>query len=91
MPISSPPPLVPTKKAQGLLRKTPSLLGNRGSSEGLKSGRSQAAPLWTMTCSDTHRRARQTLQSSETSVSLQSPLARLSSFSFVTSGALRAL
>lgn len=58
---------------------------------GLKNGRPWAAPSWTMTCSDTHRRARQTLQSSEASVTLQSPLASLSSFSFVTSGALRAL
>lgn len=41
--------------------------------------------------SNTHRRARQTLQTSEASVTLQSPLASLSSFSFVTSGALRAL
>lgn len=41
--------------------------------------------------SSTHRGAGQTLQTSEATVSLQSPLASLSSFSFVTSGALRAL
>lgn len=43
------------------------------------------------TDSNTHRRAGQTLQTSEATVSLQSPLASLSSFSFVTSGTLRAL
>lgn len=43
------------------------------------------------TDSNTHRRARQTLQTGEATMSLQSPLASLSSFSFVTSGALRAL
>lgn len=43
------------------------------------------------TASHTHRRARQPLQTSEATVTLQSPLASLSSFSFVTSGALRAL
>lgn len=41
--------------------------------------------------SNTHRRAGKTLQTSEATVSLQSPLASLSSLSFVTSGALRAL
>lgn len=41
--------------------------------------------------SNTHRRAGQSLQTSEATVSLQSPLASLSSFSFVTSGTLRAL
>lgn len=41
--------------------------------------------------SNTHRRAGQTLQTGEATMSLQSPLASLSSFSFVTSGALRAL
>lgn len=39
----------------------------------------------------THRGAGQTLQTSEATVSFQSPLASLSRFSFVTSGALRAL
>lgn len=39
----------------------------------------------------THRGARQTLQTSEAAVSFQSPLTSLSSFPFVTSGALRAL
>ena len=57
----------------------------------LNNGRPWAVPAGTMTFSDTHRGARQTLKSSEASVSLQSPLARLSRFSFVTSGALRAL
>lgn len=86
---SLPPP--PPDRAQGLLRKTPSLFSNKGGSIDLKNGRPWAIPSGTMTCSDTHRRARQTLKSSEASVSLQSPLARLSRFSFVTSRALRAL
>ena len=45
----------------------------------------------TCTDSNTHRRAGQTLQTSEATVSLQAPLASLSSFSFVTSGTLRTL
>lgn len=81
--------LPPTLRRPGtFLRMIPSRLCSMGNSSGLcevgRLGEPSAA------CG-THRGAGQTLQTSEATVSLQSPLASLSRFSFVTSGALRAL
>ena len=81
--------LPPTlRRSWTFLRMIPSRRSSLGNSGGLcevgRLGEPSAA-------SGTHGGAGQTLQTSEATVSLQSPLASLSRFSFVTSGALRTL
>lgn len=75
-------------QAWTFLRIIPSHFSSLGSSSGPCGAGGPGEPS---TDSSTHRGAGQTLQTGEATVSLQSPLASLSSFSFVTSGALRAL
>ena len=75
-------------QAWTFLRIIPSHVSSLGSSSGPCGAGGPGEPS---TDSSTHRGAGQTLQTGEATVSLQSPLASLSSFSFVTSGALRAL
>lgn len=70
------------------LRITPSHFSSLGSSSGPCRVGGPGEPS---ADNSTHRGAGQTLQTGEATVSLQSPLASLSSFSLVTSGALRAL
>lgn len=90
MPYPIPIPLAPPsnpEKSWKFLRRIPRL-SSMGNSSGLRAVGGLGEPS---TGSSTHRRAGKALQAREATVSLQSPLASLSSLSFVTSGALRAL
>ena len=83
------PPSDPEEvQAQTFLRIIPSHFSSLGNSSGPCGLGGPGEPS---TDNSTHRGAGQTLQTGEATVSLQSPLASLSSFSLVTSGALRAL
>ena len=84
----APPSDLEEVQAWTFLRIIPSCFSSLGNSRGPCG---EGGPGEPSTGSSTHRGAGQTLQTSEATVSLQSPLASLSSFSFVTSGALRAL
>ena len=83
------PPSDPEEvQARTFLRIIPSHFSSLGNSSGPCGLGGPGEPS---TDNSTHRGAGQTLQTGEATVSLQSPLASLSSFSLVTSGALRAL
>ena len=84
----APPSNLEAVQAWTFLGIIPSRFSSLGNSRGPCR---EGGPGEPSTDSSTHRGAGQTLQTSEATVSLQSPLASLSSFSFVTSGALRAL
>lgn len=89
MPLPWAPPSDPEEvQARTFLRIIPSHFSSLGNSSGPCRVGGPGEPS---TDNSTHRGAGQTLQTGEATVSLQSPLASLSSFSLVTSGALRAL
>lgn len=89
VPLPRAPPSDPEEvQARTFLRIIPSHFSSLGNSSGPCGVGGPGEPS---TDNSTHRGAGQTLQTGEATVSLQSPLASLSSFSLVTSGALRAL